>query len=121
VSVTPAADWLSGRTQGIAIGTLAPARVFRIPTGGTGIAPSATGPVTVRPLSDTLPLAVLPLQVARPAITDALTHLERDAAYTSWLQTQQDKLQQTAICASDDVPTPIPVDLTEFLPFLALD
>jgi hypothetical protein len=113
-------DWLGGRTRGIALETLAPARVFTLPTGRAGLVQTATGAVAVRPLEATLPLAAVPLPVARPAIAAALVHLEKAVAYQAWLQTQEQKLLATAICAADDVPAPMPVELSDYLPFLAI-
>jgi hypothetical protein len=112
--------WLGGRKRGIALETLAPARVFTLPTGRDGLVQTSAGAVSVRPLEATLPLAAVPLQVARPAIAAAVVQLAKADAYQAWLEAQEQKLLGTAICAADDVPAPLPVELTDYLPFLGL-
>jgi hypothetical protein len=116
---TPVA-WLGGRTRGIAIAGFAPASVLRLPTGSTRLLQTAAGTVQVRALEPPLPLAAVPLSTARPAIAAALTQLAKDDAYQVWLQAQETKLLSTTICLADDVPTATPLELTAYLPFLAL-
>jgi hypothetical protein len=113
-------DWLGGRKRGIALEALAPTRVFSLPTGRAGLVQTPAGAVAVRPLEATLPLAAVPLPLARPAIAAAVSHLAKADAYQAWLEAQEQKLLGTAICAADDVPAPMPVELTDYLPFLAL-
>src|SRR5207302_7942831 len=74
-------DWLGGRTRGIALETLAPARVFTLPTGRDGLVQTPACAVAVRPLEATLPLAAIPLSLARPAVAAAVVHLEKADAY----------------------------------------
>jgi hypothetical protein len=112
--------WLGGRTRGIAIAGFAPASVLRLPTGSTRLLQTAAGTVQVRALEPPLPLAAVPLSTARPAIAAALTQLAKDDAYQVWLQAQETKLLSTTICLADDVPTATPLELTAYLPFLAL-
>jgi hypothetical protein len=120
--VTTAApvSWLGGRERGIALSSFAPARVFALPTGRSGLVQTAAGPVAVRPLEGTVPLAAVPLSVARPAIVAAVVQLAKADAYQAWLEAQEEKVLTTAICAGDDVPAPLPVELADYLPFLAV-
>ncbi len=113
-------DWLGGRKRGIAIETVAPARVFALPTGRAGLVQTPGGAVAVQPLEAVLPFAAVPLSAARPAIAAAITHQARDDAYQAWLEAQEQKVLGTATCAADDVPAPLPVDLPDYMPFLAL-
>ena len=62
----------------------------------------------------------VPLSLARPAVAAAVTHLAKADAYQAWLEAQEQKLLATAICGADDVPAAMPVELTDYLPFLAL-
>jgi hypothetical protein len=112
--------WLGGRTRGVAIETVAPARVFALPTGRAGVVQTPGGAVAVQPLEAALPLGAVPLATARPAIAAAVARLEKADAYQAWLETQEQKLLGAAICASDDVPAPLPVALSDYLPFLSL-
>ncbi len=116
---TPVA-WLGGRTRGIALETLAPARVFTLPTGRAGLVKAPDGAVAVKPLEAPLPLAAVPLASARPAVAAAIVHLAKADAYQAWLEAQEQRVLVTAICAADDVPAPLPVELPDFLPFLSL-
>jgi hypothetical protein len=94
--------------------------VFALPTGRSGLVQTAAGPVAVRPLEGTVPLAAVPLSVARPAIVAAVVQLAKADAYQAWLEAQEEKVLTTAICAGDDVPAPLPVELADYLPFLAV-
>ena len=112
--------WLGGRTRGIAIAGFAPASVLALPTGRSGLLQAAAGTVEVKALEPTLPLAAVSLATAGPAIVAALTKLAKDDEYQAWLQTQEQRLLGSTICLDDDVPAATPLELTSYLPFLAL-
>jgi hypothetical protein len=116
---TPVA-WLGNRTRGFALAGFAPAQVFRAATGRATLVQTAAGTVSVKPLEAALPLAAVPLGSAQRSIAAALTKLAKDDAYAAWLQTQEVKVLNSAVCAADDVPPAAPVDLESYLPFLLL-
>jgi hypothetical protein len=116
---TPVA-WLGGRTHGFAIGGFAPRRVFSVPTDSRATLQTSSGTLSIRPLEDTLPLAAVPPSAARASIASALVSLAKSDAYQAWLQAQEEKVLSSAICAGDDVPAAAPLDLTDYLPYLAL-
>jgi hypothetical protein len=118
-TMTPV-PWLGNHTRGVAIEGFAPAPVLALGTGRTGVVQTASGAVSVRPLEAALPLGAVPLSTARPAIGAALRSLEKSDAYQAWLLAQEQKLLGLTICAGDDVPGATPVELEEYLPFLAL-
>ena len=62
----------------------------------------------------------VPLPLVRPAIEAALTAAPRDEAYAAWLKAREQKLLRTTICAADEMPPVVPIDLTASLPFLVL-
>jgi hypothetical protein len=110
--------WLGGRTRGVALAGFAPARVLTLPVGRSATVQTVSGPVSVQPADDTLPLGAVPPSLARPAIVAALTKLAEDDAYQSWLLGKERNMVAVATCAGDDVPAPLPVDLESYLPFL---
>jgi len=112
--------WLGGRTRGFALEGFAPARVFSLATGATALVQTPTGAVSVKALEPPLPLAAVPASTARPSIAAAVTQLEKADAYQAWLQDQEQKVLASAVCVGDDVPSPLPVELPDYLPFLAL-
>jgi hypothetical protein len=120
VTTTSPVAWLSGRTRGLALGNVAPARVFALPTGRAGVVQTAAGAISVRALEPTLPLAAVPLAAARPAVAVAVSRLAKADAYQTWLEAQEQKMLTTAVCAADDVPAPLPVELADYLAFLAV-
>jgi hypothetical protein len=112
--------WLGNRTRGFALEGFAPQQVFRAATGRAALVQTAAGAVSVKPLDGPVPLAAVPLgSTARP-IAVALTKLAKDDAYEAWLQTQEVKVLNSAVCAGDDVPPAAPVELESYVPFLAL-
>ena len=113
-------SWLGGHTRGFALEGFAPARVFSLGTGQTGLLQTTSGALTVRALEPSLPLGAIPLASARPAIAAAVIQLGKADAYQAWLQEQEQKVLGSAVCAGDDLPAPLPTDLPDYLPFLAL-
>jgi hypothetical protein len=112
--------WLGGRKRGFAIEGFAPGRIFSLATGASGLVQTPVGAVAVRALEPSLPLAAVPAGTARPSIAAAVTQLEKADAYQAWLQDQEQKVLAAAVCAGDDVPAALPVELADYLPFLAL-
>jgi hypothetical protein len=76
--------------------------------------------VQVRPLGPPLPLATLSIGSARDAIRAALIAQEREDRYPVWLTSAQQAAFPEAICWRDQMPEKGDVDLTNYLPFLAL-
>jgi hypothetical protein len=118
VKVSPAAWWLGGATQGVALSSIAPAQLFRV--SGPATIRSLDGRWLVRPLGRSMALGALPLQRARPGIVAALQAFARGAAYERWSAAKQDSARKRAVCARDDLPSAGAVDLSTFLPFLSL-
>jgi hypothetical protein len=112
--------WLGNRKRGFAIEGFAPARVFSLATGASAPVQTASGTVAVKALEPSLPLAAAPASTARPSIVASLKQLERADAYQGWLQDQEQNVLNAAVCSGDDVPSPTPVALEDYLPFLAL-
>jgi hypothetical protein len=120
VQATPAPWWLGGRTKGWALSELAPGRLFELSTGGSARVSSVGGSFSVTATGDALPLGVLPLQQARPAIAAALTAFARGEAFERWTVARQSGSLAAATCLRDDLPQPGAVDLSTFMPFLSL-
>jgi hypothetical protein len=119
VEISPAPSWLPGG-RGIVLATVAPARLFVVPTGRTSTVWSPEGPLQVRPLADVEPLGALPLEAARPAISRALTAAARVNAYHDWTVRRQRAALGQLRCTRDRLPAIAAVELTSFLPYLAL-
>ncbi len=120
VETKPAAPWLGGRRRGVALEGLAPQQIFGLTPGATTVVRTPRGVYRVRALSMTLPLAALPLQTARPAIAVRLETFARAEAFAAWLAVEQRRALQRAVCYRDRLPAVGDVDLTTYLPFLAL-
>jgi len=110
--------WLGGGTRGYALEGFAPAQVFSGPA--TRLLQTSAGTIQVRALEPPVPLGAVPLSAARPSIAAAVKQLEKDDAYQGWLQTEEQSILGTAVCADDDIPSALPVELPDFLPFLKL-
>jgi hypothetical protein len=120
VRVRPAASWLGGRTSGLALRSLAPERVFTLPTRHRL---SVFGPdrsYTVTALDEPRLLGAVPLARARPAIAAALSSFARRASFDSWTMERQRGALNQALCRRDEVPAAGTVRLTAYLPFLSL-
>ena len=120
VAVKPRAGWLANRRDGLAIGSFAPPQVFSVPTGRKARIRTADGVFQLRPEGDTMPLGAFPVGVARTSIAAALREIARRQLFERWftrpLNDQLDNLR----CANDELPATAVVDMTTFLPFLAL-
>jgi hypothetical protein len=119
VAAKPAAWWLGGSGSGLALSSLAPAPLFRVPTGRQSTVHAFDGSYVVRPLGRTMPLGALPLSRARSGIVAALRTFARGAAFERWTADRQTSALRQTICFRDDLPTPAAVDLSTFLPFLS--
>jgi len=116
----PGPWWLGDRPRGIALSTLAPEQVFRIPTGRSARVRELDGTYPLRALGDTAPLGSLPLERARPAIAAALLAFSRQAALDNWTLARQTHALKSATCRSDALPSPGTLRLASYLPFLSL-
>jgi hypothetical protein len=119
VVVRPAPWWLAGSGRGLALSSLAPLSLFRVPAGRTSMVRAFDGVYAVRPLGPSMPLGALPLSRAREGIVAALRVFARGAAFERWTAAQQTSALRRTICVRDDLPAPAAVDLSTFLPFLS--
>ena len=112
--------WLGGRRSGYAVESAAPPRLMSLSSGRWSAVWSPLGTVQVRPLGPPLPLGTLPLSNARAAIRTALMAQAREDRYPTWLADAQQAAFPEAICWRDQMPEKGEVDLTNYLPFVAL-
>ena len=119
VEISPAPSWLPGG-RGVVLATIAPARMFVVATGRTSTVWSPEGPLRVKPLGDAEPLGAWPLEAARPAIARALRATSRVNAYHDWTVRRQRAALSQIRCTRDRLPAIAAVELTSFLPYLAL-
>jgi hypothetical protein len=120
VQAKSSAPWLGGRRSGYAVESAAPPRLMTLLSGRWSPVWSPLGTVQVRPLGPPLPLATLSIGSARDAIRAALIAQEREDRYPVWLTSAQQAAFPEAICWRDQMPEKGDVDLTNYLPFLAL-
>jgi hypothetical protein len=113
--------WLGGRSSGFALQAVAPARVFALATGLPTPIWTSNGPVTVTPLADPEPLGGLPYTTARVPLSTALRWFSRGDAFDRWTAARQAAALKETVCVRDDLPEVGAVDLSPFLPFLALN
>jgi hypothetical protein len=121
VEVGRPVSWLGGRRAGLALDGLAPRAVFSLPAGKRARLQTPAGRLRVRATGPAMPLGAYPAALARPAITAALIESARLAKFQTWLLGRQTAALRSTVCLRDELPLVEPVDLTEFLPFLALD
>ena len=120
VQARPAPWWLGGRRSGIALSTIAPTAVFKGDEKKPFVVATADGQVRVRADGPTLPLGAFPPSLATRAIAAALQESARMVAFEKWLLARQTAALRRTVCVRDGLPAPEPVDLTAFLPFLAV-
>jgi hypothetical protein len=113
-------QWLGGKSSGYALASTAPPQLMTVATGRWSTVWSPLGAVQVRPLSSPQPLAALPLASVRTGIRSALMAQEREDRFSDWLMSAQRAALSEAICWRDQMPELSEVDLTNYLPFLAL-
>jgi hypothetical protein len=119
VLVRPTPWWLDGRGRGLALSSLAPPSLFRVPTGRPSLVRAFDGSYGVRPTGRTMPLGALPLSRARAGIVAALRIFARGAAFERWTAREQTSALRRTTCYRDDLPTAAAVDLSTYLPFLS--
>jgi hypothetical protein len=117
VQVTPAAPWLGGADHGWAVSSLAPERVFTLR--GAARVDTADGVFRVKPLGPSLPLSLLPANVAGAVARATLERLAHADVYARWLETQERAQLAGATCLRDDLPATGATDVSPFVPFLA--
>jgi hypothetical protein len=122
VQTKTAAPWLGRSRRGFALESSAPPQLFSLPEGGGWHSiRTMRGTYQVRALGSPVSLGALPLEVARPAIVNALKELARSDRYESWLLARERVLDEQAVCRGDVQPEVGVVELTDYLPFLAAD
>jgi hypothetical protein len=114
-------SWLGGRRKGYTLVPPGPVQLLIAPTASTTRVVTGTGPIAVTPLDETMPLGAVPLGAARSAVRAALTAQARARAFESWSVRAQGRALSRALCTGDVLPEAATVDLTAYLPFLALD
>jgi hypothetical protein len=119
VVVRPAAWWLGGSGRGLALSSLAPPSLFRVPGGRASLVRAFDGSYVVRPTGRTMPLGALPLSRARHGIVAALRAFARGAAFERWTAREQASALRRTTCSRDDLPSAAAVDLSTYLPFLS--
>jgi hypothetical protein len=113
--------WLGGKRTGLALATFVPAALFDAPAGRPTTVRTMTGHYAVRPLDEARPLSSTTLTESRAAIAATLKQFARSDAVVRWSAARQAALLTHAVCRRDDLPTPDVLDLTTYLPFLALE
>jgi hypothetical protein len=121
VQVKPRAWWLGDRREGLAIASLAPPQAFGVPVGKKwNKVRTADGVLRIRSQDAAFPLGTYPLSLARPTVAAALKEIQRRQIFERWftrpLADGLDRLR----CSNDELPAVAVVDLTTYLPFLAL-
>ena len=111
--------WLGAR-RGYALASVAPPQLMNLPSGRWSSLWSPLGTVKVRPLGPPQALGSLPLGNTRQPIRSALIGQAREEHFPIWLTAAQKAAFPEAICWRDQFPEPGEVDLTNYLPFLAL-
>jgi hypothetical protein len=89
-------------------------------TGPVTVVSTAEGRFRVRALGPPTQLAAVPLGRARSAIAAALRAFARGEAYERWTEARQRGALASTTCVRDELPIPAAIDLTTYLPFLAL-
>jgi hypothetical protein len=113
-------EWLGGRRTGYALASTAPPQLMSLSSGRWSALWSPLGTVRVRPLGPPQPLGSLPLGNVRLSIRTALIEQGREEHFPVWLTAAQKAAFPEAICWRDQFPELGEVDLTNYLPFLAL-
>ncbi len=113
-------QWLGGRRSGYALASTAPPRLMGLSSGRWSALWSPLGTVRVRALGPVQPLGSLPLGDVRLSIRAALIAQAWEEVFPTWLTSAQRAAFPEAICWRDQLPELGEVDLTNYLPFLAL-
>lgn len=113
--------WLGRRSSGFAMQFVAPAQLFSLPTGVPTRIWTSTGFVTVTPIEEPEALGSLPYTLARAPLRAALRWFSQGDAFDRWTSARQSSALQETVCVRDDLPEVGAVDLSPFLPVLALN
>ena len=114
------ASWLGGRRTGYALASTAPPQLMALASGRWASVWSPLGRVQVRPLGPPKTLSSLSLGSVRASIRTALIEQAREEHFPAWLAAAQKSAFPEALCWRDQFPELGEVDLTNYLPFLAL-
>jgi hypothetical protein len=120
VAVKPGASWLGRARTGVAISSVAPDAVFHARIGRWTTLETSAGKIRVRPLGPAGPLASFSPAQARSGIRGALLQEARANAFQSWTAAKERALLKLTVCRRDSLPAVGAVDLTSYLPFLAV-
>jgi hypothetical protein len=112
--------WLGGRRSGYALASTAPPQLMSLGSGRWSPLWSPLGTIQVRPLGPPKTIASLPLGAVRASIRTALIGQAREDHFQVWLTAAQKAAFPEATCWRDQFPELGEVDLTNYLPFLAL-
>jgi hypothetical protein len=115
------APWLGGRRRGFTLVPPGPLQLLTLPTARAAAVVTTNGPVRITALDELLPLGAVPLSLARPAVRAALIAQGRLQAVETWSVGGQSRALSRILCVGDVLPAAATVDLSAFLPFLALD
>ena len=115
------ASWLGGRRRGFALVPPGPLQLLTMPSARWRALVTTNGAVKVTALDEVLPLGAVPLALARPAVRAALTAQSRLQAVETWSVGAQSRALSRILCVGDVLPASATVDLSSYLPFLALD
>jgi hypothetical protein len=118
VAVEPEAPWLGDALRGFAVETIAPRQVFALRAGRSTRIDTLDGRFAVKPLGPSLPLFALAPAEARSVARGVLGRFAKDDVYQSWLAARARAMLADAVCARDDLPAGVDVDLTDWVPFL---
>lgn len=121
VRVDEAPWWLGGKARGFALQAVAPARLLLLPTGLPARIWTSSGPVTATPLADPEALGGLPFALVRAPLRTALRWFSQGDAFDRWTAARQAAALQRTVCVRDDLPEVGAVELSPFLPLLALN
>ncbi|MFL5952560.1 MAG: hypothetical protein ACJ76I_00430 [Gaiellaceae bacterium] len=116
VRAAKAVPWLGNARSGVAIQGVAPGRLLTLE-----VAEKATvDGVQVTALGETAPLGAFPFGQARPSIRKAFVDQQRAVAFATWVRKRENQSLRGLTCQHDQLPQAATVDLTDWLPFLAL-
>jgi hypothetical protein len=116
VRATAAERWLGNERAGVAVSQQAPGRLFGLADDRTVVVDG----VKLTVLGEVAPLGTFPFAAAAPAVRAAFLAQQKDAAFAVWSRRRQNQSLSTLTCQHDQPPQPATVDLTDWLPFLAL-
>ncbi len=119
VKAKPAPSWLGGKARGFALEGVAPRSVFGLSVKGRRTLQTVDGKYKVQAMGSAQPLGSVPLTRVTPAIRVALTAFAKGDAFEQLTTRVQTAALSTTICRGDELPTPAPVELESFVPWLS--